>query len=105
MKKISHLSALDKASLILAVALIVCLLPLPYGFYTLIRLATTIIAACWVYRFYIHHRIVHAIIAGTIALLFQPLIKVTLDRLTWNIVDIILAIGIVYVVIFSQRKL
>lgn len=90
-KNMLQLSTLEKVSLILAIALIVSLLPLPYGFYSLLRLATTVIAGCWAYRFYRLHKISLSITAGAIALLFQPFFKITLDRFTWNIVDVILA--------------
>lgn len=99
MKKKLHLSVLDKASLILSIALIMCLLPFPYGFYTIIRLATAVIALCWTYRFYHRRKVALAIISGAIALLFQPFYKIALDRLTWNIVDVVLAVVIIYLVL------
>lgn len=101
--RISHLSFLEKASVILAGALLLCLCPMPYGFYTVIRLATAIIACCWAYQFYEAKKTSLAIIAGAIAILFQPLIKIVLDRTTWNILDILLAIAII-VLVFIKRK-
>ena len=99
MKKKLHLPVLDKASLILSIALIMCLLPFPYGFSTIIRLATSVIALCWAYRFYNRRKVALAIISGAIALLFQPFYKIALDRLTWNIVDVVLAVVIIYLVL------
>lgn len=51
MKESKKLSILEKSSLILAIALLVCLLTLPYGFYTLVRFTTAIIAGCWAIHF------------------------------------------------------
>ena len=95
------LTSLDWASLVLAVALLVCLLPLPYGFYTVIRLAVAIVVGCWAYQFYEAKRIVLAIIAFGVVLIFQPFLKVVLDRLTWNILDVILAMCLI---VLSGRK-
>ena len=95
MKKLK-LSFLDKSSLILAVALLLCLLPLPYGFYTIIRFATAIIVGCWAYKFYSIGKTAFAIIACSIVILFQPFFRITLDKLTWNILDIVVSLLIVY---------
>lgn len=101
MIKFSKLPTLEKASLILAGALLVCLLPLPYGFYSIVRLATAIIAGCWAYKFYSAHKNSLAVIAGAIALLFQPFLKISLDQASWNMLDFILA---VIIIIFITRK-
>lgn len=98
MIKFNSLSSLDKATLVLAVALLLCLCPLPYGFYTIIRLATAIIAGCWAYQFYKSNKTAYAVIAGAIVILFQPLIKIVLDRTTWNVLDIVLACTILILV-------
>lgn len=79
----------------LAVALLICLLPMPYGYYTLVRFAAMIVLGCMAYGFYKEEKQTLCIIAGLLALLFQPLFKITLDRMTWNIVDVLLAIALV----------
>lgn len=96
------LTTLEKASIVLSIALILCLLPLPYGFYTIIRLATAVIAGCWAYRFYKRRKTSFSITTVAIALLFQPFLKITLDRLTWNIIDLILA-GLIVLIIFKKK--
>lgn len=98
MRGLKELSTLEKSSLILAGALLMCLLPLPYGFYTIIRLATAIIAGCWAYRFFQKGKTTNAVISCAIVLLFQPFFKIDLDRLTWNVVDVIVAVIIVWLV-------
>lgn len=102
MKKIKQLSTLEKASLGLAIGLLFCLLPLPYGFYSIIRLATAIIAGCWTCKFSQKGQITNVIISCAIILLFQPFFKIALDRFTWNIVDVIIAIVILWIV-FDRR--
>ena len=103
MKNIADLSILEKCSLGLVVLLLLCLLPMPYGFYTIVRLATAIIAGCWTYRFYNGRQITCMVVAGAVALLFQPFVKIVLDKLTWNIVDVLLACGIVGIVFFGKN--
>lgn len=86
---------LDKIGLGLAIALIICLFPMPYGYYTLVRFAAMIIFACMAYRFYTEKRIPLCVLAGSLALLFQPFFKIVLGRTMWNIVDVIVAIALV----------
>lgn len=79
----------------LAIALLVCLLPMPYGYYTLVRLAATIFFACLAVA-YSEKRDTHAaFIAGGVALLFQPFAKLPLGRELWNLIDIIVAFVLV----------
>lgn len=101
---LKNLSFLDKATLVLAVGLLLCLLPLPYGFYTVVRLAVAVIAGCWAYQFYKSGKMPLAIIAGAVAILFQPLIKIVLDITTWNLLDVLLAIALVILIISKNRQ-
>lgn len=102
MRKTITLTTLEKASLILAIALILCLLPLPYGFYTIVRLATAVIAGCWAYNFYKRRKTSLAIVSGAIALLFQPFLKITLDRITWNVIDFIV-VGLIVLMVLKRE--
>lgn len=105
MVRLNSFSFLEKATLVLAVALLLCLFPLPYGFYTIIRLAVSIMAGCWAYQFYKNNKIPLTIISGAIVILFQPLIKIVLDRTTWNILDIILAVLLFTLVLFQRKQI
>lgn len=105
MKENKKLSILEKSSLILAIALLVCLLTLPYGFYTLVRFTTAIIAGCWAYTFFRKGKTAYAVISCAVLLLFQPFIRITLDRFTWNVVDVILAIIILFFIINDNRAI
>lgn len=83
------------AGLGLAVALLVCLFPMPYGYYTLIRFASMVVFVCMAVSFYKEQKITLCIIAASLALLFQPFFKIVLDRTTWNVVDVIVALALV----------
>lgn len=102
MIQFNKLSTLEKSSLILAGVLLLCLFPLPYGFYIIIRLATAVIAGCWAYKFFQNGQTVNAVISCAIVLLFQPFFKITMDRLTWNVVDVVLAISIILLVLYQK---
>lgn len=85
-------STLDKACMILIPALLLCLLHMPYGYYILVRFLAFIIFGCLTYRYYNEKKEDLAIMFGAIALLFQPFFKIVLGRAIWNIVDVIVAI-------------
>lgn len=105
MISLSKLSFLEKSSLVLVIALLLCLCPMPYGVYTVIRLGTAVIACCWAYQLYEAKKTSLAVIAIAIAILFQPLIKIVLDRTIWNILDILLAIAIVFLILPKFKAL
>ena len=77
----------------LAVGLLICLFRMPYGYYTLIRFASMVVFVCMAVSFYKEQKTTLCIIAGSLALLFQPFFKIVLDRTTWNVVDVIVAFG------------
>lgn len=94
-----------KIGLGLAIALIVCLFPMPYGYYTLVRFATTIFFGCIAFDFYTNNRIPLCITASSIALLFQPFLKITLEKTLWNIIDIAVAILLIILWYKNNKEL
>ena len=84
-----------RIGLILAAALLICLFPMPYGYYTLIRFASMIIFGCMAFKFYNENKKELCIAASSLALLFQPFLKLEMDKGTWNVVDVIVAIALV----------
>lgn len=97
-------SILLKVSLALAIGLLLCLAPMPYGFYAVIRLATAIISCCWAYQFYKEGKTPLTIVAIAIAILFQPLIMIVLDRTTWQVIDVLLAGSLILLVVKHNRN-
>ena len=78
--------------LIISILLLLCLFPMPYGYYTLVRFVSMTAFGVMAYRYYKQHKVALMITFSSLALLFQPLIKITLGRTMWNIVDVIVAI-------------
>ena len=89
--------------IILAVLFFLCLIDLPYGFYQLVRFAALIGFAILAYQANSEGNKTELIIYSVLALLFQPLFKVALGREIWNIIDVIVGIGLL-ISIFIQPK-
>lgn len=77
---------------IFALALLACLLPMPYGYFMLVRFAAMIIFGIIALNYYGQQKVNMAIFFGAMTVLFQPFIKISLDRITWNVVDVVMAI-------------
>lgn len=84
-----------KIGLGLAVALLLCLFPMPYGYYTIVRFAAMIIFGCMALNFYKNEKMQLCVITGSLALLFQPFFKIVFGRTLWNVFDIMVAIFLV----------
>ena len=77
--------------IIIAVALLLCLLPLPYGYYELVRLRGMVCFAVLAYRSYQQKREGWTVAYAALALLFQPFFKIVLGRGMWNMVNVAVA--------------
>jgi hypothetical protein len=73
--------------LIPAAMLLLALLELPYGYYTMLRLVVCLTAAIIAFQSWPKYQ-AWAIAFGLVALLFNPLIIVALDRETWAPIDL-----------------
>lgn len=78
--------------IILSLLLLLCLAPMPYGYYQLVRFVAMVAFGAMAYKYYEEKKNVLAIMFGTLALLFQPFVKVVLGRTLWNVVDVAVAI-------------
>lgn len=90
--------------LIIAVLLLLCLFNMPYGFYTLVRFAAAAAFAYMAYDYFKAKREGLGITFTALALLFQPFFKFALGRTIWNIVDVLVAIGLFYLIIKTIKK-
>lgn len=76
---------------VLAALLLLCLAAMPYGYYVLVRFVAMILFA---YEKWQKEQPTLAIVFGALSLLFQPFVKIALDRAMWNFVDVVVAVGI-----------
>jgi hypothetical protein len=88
---------------VLAVLFFLCLLDMPYGFYQAVRFAGLIGFAILAHRANQKGRQTEMFIYCGLALLFQPFFKIALGREIWNIVDVVVGIGLI-VTIFMKPK-
>ncbi len=89
--------------ILLAILFFLCLADMPYGFYQFVRFAGLIGFAILAYQANQQGRQTEMIIYGGLALLFQPFFKIALGRQMWNIVDLVVGIGLL-ISIFMKPK-
>ena len=77
---------------------------MPYGFYQFVRFVALIGFGVLAYQAYKSENQTEAIIYGGLALLFQPLFKIALGREIWNIVDVVVGIGLLLTLLKSGKK-
>jgi hypothetical protein len=95
---------MEKAiKIVLTILLFLCLADMPYGFYQFVRFAGLIGFAILAYQANQQGRQTEMIIYGGLALLFQPFFKIALGRELWNIVDVLIGIGLI-ISIFMKPK-
>ena len=87
--------------LTLSILFFLCLADMPYGYYQLVRMIALIGFAILAYQSYEKNRKTEVIIYAGLALLFQPFFKIALGREIWNIVDVVVGIGLI-LTIFIQ---
>ncbi len=81
-------------SYILAILLFLCLADMPYGYFQFVRFAA---AAFFAYAAYTENesgRKELVLVFIVLAILFQPFFKITLGRTLWNLVDVIIGVGL-----------
>ncbi len=88
--------------IILAILFLLCLLNMPYGYYEIVRFLALIGFAYLAYQANQHNNNTATIIYAALALLFQPFFKIALGRELWNIVDVVVAIGLL-LSLFANR--
>lgn len=82
------------------------LIDMPYGYYQFVRFSAMIGFAYLAYSANEQNRKNEMLIYIALSILFQPFIKIALGRTIWNIVDLIVGIGLLISVInHSKTKL
>ena len=80
--------------LILSILLLLCLSDMPYGYYQFLRFV-----ACIAFGYFAfgeqEKQTKWALFYIAMAILFQPFIKISLGRVLWNVVDVIVAIVLI----------
>lgn len=79
----------------LAIFLFACLFEMPYGYFQFVRFISLIGFGVLAFNAFQKDQQTEMIVFIALAILFQPLIKISLGRTIWNLVDVIVAIGLI----------
>ena len=88
----------------LTILFFLCLLDMPYGFYELVRFIALVGFVILAYKANEQQKQTEMIIYGGLALLFQPFFKIALGREIWNVVDVVVGIGLIGNLIINKIK-
>lgn len=88
---------------ILIVMLLLCLAPMPYGYYEIVRVAAMVLFGAMAYGYHEARKDGLMVTFGVLAVLFQPFFKIALGRTMWNIVDVAVA-ALLIVIMLKERK-
>lgn len=78
---------------------------MPYGYYELVRFLALVGFGVLAYEANKGEQKTPVIIYIGLALLFQPFFKIALGREIWNIVDVIVGVGLLVSIFISNKKL
>lgn len=73
-----------------------CLIDFPYGFYQFVRFTALIGFGILAYKAFEEEKQTEMIVYLILAILFQPLLKISIGRTLWNIVDVAVALYLLY---------
>lgn len=94
----------NSIKVILSILFFLCLADMPYGYYQFVRFAGLLGFALLAYKAHEQGRQTEMIIYGGLALLFQPFFKIALGRQMWNIVDVVVGVGLLISIFLNLRK-
>lgn len=90
--------------LAISLLLLICLFDMPYGYYQLVRyIAATSFLVLGLTLPDSKQATVQKIVLISLAVLFQPLIKIALGRTMWNIVDVVVAVALIISAFYLYR--
>jgi hypothetical protein len=90
--------------IIVAILLLLCLLNMPYGYYQFVRFVAMMAFAYLAYTANKQNNKNEVFVYIALVILFQPFIKIALGRIIWNIVDIIVGIGLILSVFQNKNN-
>ncbi len=94
----------NSIKIVLAVFFFICLLDMPYGFYEVVRFVALVGFGILAFQANEKGKQTEMIIYGSLALLFQPIFKISLGREIWNIIDVVVGVGLVLIVVKDYMK-
>jgi len=89
---------------ILAALFLICLAKMPYGYYQLVRFIALVGFVYLSFKNFEEGNKLLSYVFAALAILFQPLLKIDLGRTIWNIVDVIVSIGLIISLFLNPKK-
>lgn len=77
---------------------------MPYSYYEAVRFIGMLGFILLAYFSNQQNQTIEVIIYISLALLFQPIMKVALGRTVWNIVDVIVGLGLIITLFLKPKK-
>lgn len=88
-----------------AVFIVLGALPLPYGYYQLLRFVAFFAFAMAAYFSHLSGKKILSIVLGFAALVFNPFIKIIFSKDVWMVVDVLSGIGLAVWATYFFRKI
>jgi len=90
--------------IVLSILLFLCLADMPYGYYQFVRFVAMIGFGILSFQSAESENKSFLIIYGALAILFQPFFKIALGRELWNIVDVIVGVGLIISLFIDKQQ-
>lgn len=88
----------------LTILLFGCLIDFPYGYYQFVRFAALVGFGYLAYDANEKGYKSEVFVYIALAILFQPFYKIALGRTLWNIVDVIVGIGLLFTLFIPKKE-
>lgn len=90
--------------IVLAILLFVCIANMPYDYYQFLRYLALVGFAILAYEANKAVKLNETIIFIAIAVLFQPVFKISLGRTIWNALDVFIGVGLILSMYNQKNK-
>ena len=90
--------------IVLAILFCICVIDMPYGYYQFVRFIALIGFGILAYQANEKSNNTELIIYIGLAILFQPIFKISLGRDLWNIVDVITGLGLIISIFINNKN-
>ncbi|WP_458625985.1 DUF6804 family protein [Winogradskyella sp. PC D3.3] len=77
---------------------------MPYGFYQFVRFVALIGFGVLAFKAKEENNKTEMVIYGALALLFQPFFKIALGREIWNVVDVVVVLGLIFSLFKKKQR-
>jgi len=92
-----------KSRMIASGMLLIAVLDLPYGYYTLLRIVVFIVAGIIAFLAFKNDKELLLILFGAISILYNPIIPVYLNKNTWIIIDVLVAVFVLSIFLLDTN--